>query len=141
MNWTKILLAGLTGGIAVWIYNFVMHGFILGATYTDHPAFSQEQANPLWFLLVGICIGIAGALLFAKSRRAWSAGVKGGAVFGFFIGLTAYFTPFYHPLVIDQFPYHLAWCWGAIDLVGWMIYGTIAALFIKVEVRLEEGSD
>lgn len=132
MNWDKIVIGGALGGVVVMIYNIIVHGFILGATYTDHPAFRQEQANPLWFLLISVVIGIAGALLFAKSRSSWSPGVKGGAIFGFFIGLTYFFTPFYNPLVINAFPYYLAWCWGGIDLVGWVIYGAIAALFIKL---------
>ena len=133
MNWIKIMLAGAVGGLVVMIYNFVAHGLILGATYTDHPAFRQDQANPLWFLLIAVAVGIAGALLFAKSRGSWSPGVKGGAIFGFFIGLTYFFTPLYNPFVFNAFPAYLAWCWGGIDLIGWMLYGAVAAFFIKAE--------
>lgn len=73
MNWIKILIAGVLGGLVVMIYNLIAHGFILGATYTDHPAFRQDQANRLWFLLIAVAIGVAGALLFAKSPGAGAA--------------------------------------------------------------------
>jgi hypothetical protein len=133
MNWTKIFIGGCLGGVAVWLYSFLMHGVILAGTYTDHPAFQQAESNPFTFLLVSVAIGIAGTALFARSRASWAPGIKGGATFGFFVGLVALFLPFYLPLVINAFPYYLGWCWGTIDLIGWMIYGVVASLIVKAE--------
>ncbi|NIV92307.1 hypothetical protein GWN42_05760 [candidate division KSB1 bacterium] len=131
MNWGKALLAGVVGGIVVNIYNFVMHGMIMGSTYTEYAAFAQEEASPVWFFVVSIFIGIAGALLFAKSRGSWGDGVKGGVTFGLFIGLVSFFAQFYSPLVINDFPYFLSWCWGGISLIGWLIFGAIAGVMYK----------
>jgi hypothetical protein len=52
-------------------------------------------------------------------------------VFGFWVGLVIAFTQFFYPLVINQFPYHLAWCWSGIDIIGWMIMGLVFALIYK----------
>lgn len=131
MNAGKALLAGVVAGIVENIYAFIMHGIIMGNTYTKYKAFAQEEASPVWFFVVAIAVGIAGALLFAKTRSSWGAGVKGGLTFGFFIGLVSFFAQFYNPLVINDFPYYLSWCWGGISLIGWMVFGAVAALIYK----------
>lgn len=130
MNWTKALIAGVAGGIVVNLYSGLMHGVIMRQTYENNATFANN-ANPLWFFVVSISIGIAGALLFGKTRATWGAGVKGGVTFGFFIGLVSFFGQFYSPLVINGFPYYLSWCWGGISLIGWMIFGAVAALLYK----------
>jgi hypothetical protein len=130
MNWTKAILAGVVGGIVATAANFVMHGMIMANTYMKYPVFTREQANPLYFFLVGICIGIPVAILFAKTWKSWPNGVSGGATFGFFLGLVAFFPPFYDSLVIEGFPYYLSWCWGGINLIGFVVYGlTIGAIY------------
>ncbi len=132
MNTGKALLAGVVGGIVVNIYDFVMHGIIMAGTYVKYDTvFTQEEANPVWFFVVAIAIGIAGALLFAKTRNSWGAGVKGGLTFGFFVGLIGFFAQFYSPLIIADFPYYLSWCWGGILMIGWLIFGAVASFFIK----------
>jgi len=132
MNTGKALLAGVVGGIVVSLYNMVMHGMIMADAYVKYDTvFLQEQSSPVWFFVVAIAIGIAGALLFAKTRGAWGEGAKGGATFGLFVGLIAFFAQFYNPLVIADFPYYLSWCWGGIVLIGWMVFGAVAALLYK----------
>ncbi len=126
MNWTKVILAGVVGGVVRNIADFVMHGLIMGSTYTQYPdVFDQEGVNPAWFFLVAITVALATAILFAKTRECWGDGLAGGATFGFWVGLVALFASFYNPLVIDGFPYFLAWCWGGIDLLGFVILGAI----------------
>jgi len=132
MSWTRTILAGLAAGVAVDIANFVQHGLIMGNTYRQYDTvFSQQQANPLFFLLIDVCIGITAAILFARSRGSWAAGIKGGVIFGCFLGLVSVFPNFYYPLVIDGFPYHLAWCWGGINLIDAVIGGAVLGLIYK----------
>jgi len=131
MNWGKILLTGGVGGIVLNLYQWLMHGFILRSTYESYAVFGREPANPAWFFVVAIAIGIAGAMLFSKTRSAWGEGAKGGVMFGAFVGLIVFFGQFYFPLVINEFPYYLAWCWGAIAMIGWIIFGAVASFFIK----------
>ncbi len=130
MNWTKALLTGVVGGIVVCIYNFLVHGFIMGATYTKYPVFRQG-ASPIWFFVVAIVVAIPAAVIFAKSRSSWAAGIKGGIIFGFWLGLVSFFAQFYNPLVFSGFPYYLSWCWGGIIIIGWMLFGVIAGLIYK----------
>ncbi len=131
MNWIKAVIAGAVGGIVVNIYSGLVHGFIMGSTYQKYAVFAQEMPSMFWFFLVSIMVGIMGAILFAKTRGSWDAGLKGGMMFGFFLGLVAFFAQFYNTLVIKEFPYFLSWCWGGITLIGWVIYGAVFGLLYK----------
>lgn len=132
MNWTRVLVAGVVAGIVTNLADFVMHGMIMANTYMKYTqVFSQTQANPLWFLLVSLCLGLASAVLFGKTRNSWAAGWAGGATFGFFLGLVGFWPGFYNPLVIDGFPYYLAWCWGGIIMIDCLLAGAVLGAIIK----------
>jgi site-specific recombinase len=106
MIWSRTLIATLVGGVVMWLASFVLHGMIMGATYTKYPqVFSQEATNPLLFLVVEILIAFPAAVIFTKTRGSWSAGIVGGLTFGFWLGLVGSFAQFFSPLVIEGFPY------------------------------------
>ena len=131
MNCMKVIIAGVAAGIALTVANFVMHGIIMASAYTKYSVFATEEANPVWFALIAICISLAASALFAKSRQAWPMGLMGGLTFGFFLGLVVFFMPFYYPLVLAEFPYHLGWCWGGIDMIGFLVVGAVLGLLYK----------
>lgn len=130
MNLMKVIITGIGGGVVVWLYNFLMHGLIMAKTYEKYEVFRQD-ASPVFFVLATIFISIFGALLFAKTRGSWADGLKGGITFGFFVGLIIFFYQFLNVLIIEGFPYHLSWCWGGIELLGWLVFGAVAGLLIK----------
>jgi len=132
MNWSKIAIGGLVAGIAMNVTEWVLHGVVMRSTYEKYPdVFRQEQSSPLYFVLAAVCVCLAAALLFSKSRSSWAAGVTGGATFGACLGLVAFFTFFYNPLVFDGYPYYLAWCQGTITLIAFVIAGAVLGLVIK----------
>ena len=128
----KTILAGVLGGLAMMVANFVMHGLIMGETYTRYPdVFSQEATSPAWFTLVCVLIGIVLAILFARTRSAWARGLTGGLVFGFLVGMTHFFTNFFDSMVYEGFPYFLAWCHGGMDAIAFTVAGAVLGLVIK----------
>ena len=131
MNWGRIGLAGVAAGVVAWLVSFVLHGVIMAGTYAKYPVFIQEDGNPFWFLLVGVCIGVPYAILFAKTRKCWGSGLAAGATFGFVVGLVLFFQDFYLPLVVVGFPYYLGWCWGGINLIVSVVYGAVVGLLYK----------
>lgn len=132
MNWTRVVGGGVAAGIVMWLADFFMHGILLGDTYTRYSeAFTQTQANPLSFALVSVAIGLGVALLFARSRGSWGDGWKGGATFGLFLGLAGFFHSFYNPLVIEGFPYYLAWCWGGIRVIDGVLAGAVLGAIVR----------
>lgn len=132
MNWTRIVVAALVGGLVNNVINFLAHGLALGNTYREYAGvFSQEQANPLWFLLIAVVAGFFLAILFSKTRAAWGSGVRGGMIFGALVGTIAGLLHFFQPLVIDGFPYYLAWCWLSIEIIAFAVEGAVLALILK----------
>lgn len=130
MNWSKTILAGVVGGVAMWLAGGVLHGFIMAGTYAKYEVFRQD-GGVLHFLLVAVMISLFAALLFAKTRGTWAAGFKGGATFGFYLGLFSFFAQFYSPLIIEGFPYYLSWCWGGIGLIEMTIMGAAMGAVYK----------
>lgn len=124
----------VSGKPAVNLADFVMHGLVMGPTYKRYTGiFTQTQANPAWFALIAVCIGLSAALLFSKSRASWAPGWKGGVTFGFLLGLVGFFPSFYSSLVIDGFPYYLSWCWGGITLIDSLLAGAVLGAIVKRE--------
>jgi hypothetical protein len=134
MNWSKTLLAGILGGIAMMAVDFVTHGVLLADTYRRYPeVFEQEEGGPLWFTLICILIGIVLAILFTKTRRVWANGVAGGLAFGLLVGMTHFFSNFFDALVYDGFPYYLSWCHATIDAIAFTASGVVLGLMIRNE--------
>ncbi len=133
MDWKKALLAGLAGGVALSITEFIMHAVIMANTYTKYPVFTQEEANPLYFVLIAVCIGLFAGILFGKTRQSWADGFKGGATYGFFLGMVLFFVRFYDSLVYEGYPYYLSWCQGGINLIGLVIAGAVLGIIYRRE--------
>ena len=128
MSFGKAIIAGVVGGIVVNLVDFVMHGMIMANTYPKYEVFAREHANPLHFTFVAICMSIMAAILFAKTRGSWADGLMGGVSFGFWLGMIAFFAPFYNSLIFEGFPYYISWCWGGINLIGYLVLGAVLGL-------------
>jgi len=134
MNWGRVLAGGVVAGLVMNAADFVQHGVLLAGTYKKYAdAFSQTPVSPLYFLAISLCVGIFTAILFGKTRASWAPGWKGGLSFGFFFALAIFFLNFYDPLVIGGFPYHLAWCWGGINVVDGLLGGAVMGAIIRRE--------
>lgn len=131
MNWMRVLLGGVAAGVVMNINDFVMHGNVMANAYKRYPVFSQTPANPMWFVAVALCLGCTAALLFARTRACWAPGARGGVTFGAFLGLALFFRDFYDPLVFEGMPYHLAWCWGGISMIGNVLGGAVLGALIQ----------
>ena len=131
MNSTRALITGLVGGVVLWIVSFVLHGLVLGGTYMKYPVFTQEPANPAWFLFIEILIAIPAAMIFARTRASWAPGIAGGLVFGFWIGLFGGFAQFFNPLILEGFPYYLSWCWFGVNVISSLVLGAVFGVMIR----------
>ncbi len=135
MNWGRAIGAGLAAGFVQNIANFVMHGLVLGGMYLEQPAFVQEPDNMamqiVWFLVIALVLGVVASLLFASSRQSWQPGAKGGLHFGVLLGAVVGFQQFYLTLVVNDFPYHVAWLWLAVDVISFGIGGMVLGAVYK----------
>ena len=125
-------LGAIAGGVVGWLGSFLLHGVVMGATYIRYDeVFTQEQANPMWFLLTAFLVSLAAAYVFDRTRDKWPAGLSGGLCFGALVGAIIGFTNFYWPLVFLGFPYYMAWCWLGIDVIVYSLMGAVFTIFIK----------
>lgn len=133
MNWGRAVVAGLVAGIAQNIVNFILHGLILGGTYEGEAAFAQEEdpAVFVWFTVIALVIGVVAALFFASSRQSWADGAKGGLHFGILLGAVVGFQQFYLTLVINDFPYHVAWLWLGVEMISFGVGGMVLGAVYK----------
>lgn len=135
MRWSKVLTAGLVGGIVNAVFGFLMYAVIMGNTFRKYSPEvfrgAENEPNMMWFIIMPVLLGLAGAVLFAKTRATWQAGLKGGVLFGFWVGLIGFLSNFYLPLTITGYPYYLAWCTGSIIVIGWMVFGAVLAAVYK----------
>lgn len=132
MNWTRIGIAGVAAGLVTWVADGVQHGGLMAPTYRSLPqVYTQTQANPGWFFLVAVTLSLMAAVLFARTRGSFGAGWRGGLSFGFFLGLILFFQRFYDPLVIDGYPYYLAWCQGGIAMIDSLLAGVVLGSILK----------
>lgn len=135
MNLGRAIGAGLAAGFVQNIANFVMHGLVLGGMYLDQPAFVQEPDSMamqiVWFLVIALVLGVVASLLFASSRQSWQPGAKGGLHFGVLLGAVVGFQQFYLTLVVNDFPYHVAWLWLAVDVISFGIGGMVLGAVYK----------
>ncbi len=134
MNLQRTLLAGLAGGVAHNLVSFVLHGFVMADSYVRmDTVFSQEQASPVWFVLISVMVGLVTAVLFAKTRQMWADGPKGGMMFAVWPGLIVGFNQFFLALVVQGFPYYLVWCWLGIDLIAFVAMGIVLGAILRRE--------
>ena len=138
MNWGRAIGAGLAAGFVQNIVNFVLHGLVLGSMYLDQPAFVQEPDNMamqiVWFLVIALVLGVVASLLFASSRQSWQPGAKGGLHFGVLLGAAIGFQQFYLTLVVNDFPYHVAWLWLGVEIISFGVGGMVlGAVYKRVE--------
>ncbi len=135
MNWGRAIGAGLAAGFVQNIVNFVLHGLVLGSMYTDQPAFVQEPDDMamqiVWFLVIALTIGTVAGLLFASSRQSWADGARGGLHFGILLGAVVGFQQFYLTLVVNDFPYSVAWIWLGVEIISFGVGGMVLGAVYK----------
>jgi len=135
MNWGRAIGAGLVAGFVQNVANFVMHGLVLGGMYLDQPAFVQEPENMamqiVWFLVIALVLGVVASLMFASSRGSWQPGAKGGLHFGVLLGTAIGFRQLCLTLVVNDFPYHVAWIWLGVDIISFGVGGMVLGAVYK----------
>ena len=120
MKLQKILLAALAAGIAVNIYDFLLHDVVLqGPLYSHLTSFFRADASLPLVVLSDFVAALVFACVYERVQGAFPAGPKGGATFGLYAGVLVGFpTWIMCNLLITGFTYELAWAWTLAGL-GW----------------------
>jgi hypothetical protein len=127
----KILLGGLAIFVAWEILDFLIHGVILGSTYTTLPNVFRAQAD-MKMGLMAVVVLIA-ALAFAAaygwfvSPKSLATGVKYGLLVGFGGGVSMGYGSY----AAMPVPYVMALAWFLGSWVEFTVAGLLAGLIIK----------
>lgn len=132
----KFWLAVLAAGVAVSIFDFLVHGVWLASTYKSMPDVFRQTENPTWFIVGDFVAVLVFAWFYDKVYASFGGGVKGGAMYGLYAGILVSFPTwvFIH-LMFDGFPYGLSWTMTFLGIAWGVIAGAvIGAMYRKSSI-------
>jgi hypothetical protein len=128
MNLPRLLLVAAAVGLAINIYDFLLHGVLLqGPLYSGLTDFMRPDVSPVLLVLTDFVAALVFVWFYDRVRTAFPPGPRGGAVFGLYAAVLVGFPTWISCcLLIGGFTYALAWTWTLAGL-GWgLIAGSIA---------------
>jgi hypothetical protein len=133
VKYGKLIIAILAAGVAANIYDFVVHGLILGSTvYERYTQLFRTDMPMAWMVVADFVAAAVFVIVYARVYQSFGGGLKGGATFGLYAGLLASFpTWIITHFLINGFTYELAWIWTIAGIVWGVIVGTVAGLLYK----------
>ncbi len=136
MNTKRVFIAGLVVFVYTFLFEFVLHAFVLGGLYTEqeHLLRQQDQSSIVYLLLMllgFLLMSFGFCYIFAKGYE--NKGMMEGLRFGLLIGAT--FGVSTALVEYSVFPIPGSWItgWVAGYLIQWIVAGLIVAGVYKTE--------
>jgi hypothetical protein len=132
INWGRVFLGGLLGGLIINIFEWVMNGVVFAAKWDSAmEALGHKMSSSAisFFVVWGFLAGIAAVWLYAAARPRFGAGPKTAVLTGFAFWIFSYALPFLGQFAMQLFPVHLmviGLCIGLVEIVlaslagGWV---------------------
>ncbi len=128
----KFWLAVLAAGVVVNVYDFVMHGMILGNTYKSMPEVFNQTENPTWFIVGDFVAVLVFAWFYDKVYASFGGGTMGGLMYGLYAGVLVSFpTWIFNHLIFAGFPYGMAWQITLLNIIWGVIAGAVLGAIYK----------
>ncbi len=126
MKSSKFWIAVLVTGVAVNVFDYVLHGVLLRDTYASNPAF-REMNNPMWFIIGDFVAVLVMAWFYDRVYSSFAGGTKGGLTYGLYFGFVLSFpTYIFIHLMFNGFTYGMAW----MGIITGVIWGGIAGAIL-----------
>lgn len=134
MNCKRVFWAGTVIFVYTFVYEFVMHSFVLSGMYADYGhLLRQQDQSSVWYVLVmllGLLLMSFGfSYIFAKGHE--NKGMAEGVRFGLLIGVAFGVANALVEFSVFPIPNSWIWAWVAGYLIQWIIAGLIAAAIYK----------
>jgi hypothetical protein len=136
MNIKKLVIATVAVGVVMMVLDFVIHVQILsGPYYSQLPSlFKQSEPPMVWIIIGDLVAALVFVWVYDRVYGSFGGGWKGGATYGLFAGILVNFpTWLFMNLVLEGFPYGLAWIWTIVGVVYGVILGAVAGALYKKE--------
>ncbi len=133
MNVKKYLIASLVVGVAWNVYDFLAHGMVLQNMYYSKLTTLMRQDAPMhWFIIGDFVAAFVFVWVYDRVYSSFAAGPKGGATFGLYAGVWAFFPALlFNHLIITNYPYGLAWASIIVGVIAAIIGGAVAGALYK----------
>ena len=86
MKTSKLLMAGVAGGVTYFILGFLLYGLLLMDFFTRNATVNVSRENMVWWSLIlgNLLLGFLLAYVFGKwaNIKTFMGGLTGGAIFG-----------------------------------------------------------
>jgi hypothetical protein len=113
------------------VLDFIVQGNVLAGMYASIPIFATNP--PIAWLVVGDFVAaFVFAWVYLRFAASVPAGPVGGATFGFYAGVLVSFPQFiFLHLLLNGFPYSVAWIWTVWTIIWYVALGAVAGLMNK----------
>ena len=126
MNFGRLLKTAVAVGVVVNVYDYLVHGLLLGGSYAEIPILIQD-ASMVPFIVGDFVAALIFVWVFDKVRASFGAGMMGGLTFGFYAGILIAFPMYiFLHLIIAGFTYWLSWVWIITGIGGALAAGATA---------------
>jgi len=135
MNFKKLLLSTVIGGIVANVFDGLLHGAALSNTYKSFPTLINQHPSVPMFLVADFIAAFVFAVVYEQFKGSATPGSASGARFGFFAGLLVTFPGMLAMLTMFQgFPSWLAWVWVLAGIMWYVLMGAVVgAIYQKVK--------
>jgi len=106
--------------------NFLM-GITMGSAMAQIPGMTGEFSM-LWQTVGNVFSAVVLVWVYDRVRGAFAAGLKGGAVFGFYAGVLINFPTWLYMTVYAGWPYHPTWHATLVLILSGVVAGALAGL-------------
>ena len=128
MRLRNVLLATVAVGVAVNVYDYILHAVLLqGPLYSHLTGLMRPDASIPLLVLTDFVAALVFVWVYDRVHSAFAPGPRGGATFGLYAAVLVGFPTWIScSLLIVGFTYGLAWAWTLAGL-GWgLLAGAIA---------------
>jgi hypothetical protein len=124
---SRFLVTAAAVGVAVNVYDFLVHGLLLqGPLYSHLPLMRTDMSLPL-LVVTDFVAALVFVWVYQRARPSFGAGPAGGAVFGLYAGVLVNFPTWIGShLLLQGFTYGLAWAWTLAGVAWGILAGAVA---------------
>ena len=132
MDVKALLKLGVVTGIVMNVIDFVVQGNLMAGMYAASPAFRDTNDVIPYLVLGDFVAAFVFCWAFLKLGGATGSGASGGATFGVYAGVLVSFPMYiFMHLLINNFPYSMAWMMTIYSVVIYVIIGAVAGALHK----------
>jgi hypothetical protein len=115
--------------VLVWllIWDNFLGAMVIGSAMAQIPGMTMEVSK-LWESVGDLFVALVLVMMYDRVRGAFSAGLKGGLVYGFYAGLLTHFPTWLFMTVYAGWPYRPVWHLTLVLILVTMVSGALIGL-------------